>query len=61
MIVLVHFRVTTGMVGVVLIFRGKAKTRLRLATLAKFRPAKTEILSHGTPPKLNSLGAGSAH
>ena len=49
------------MVGVVLIFGGKAKTRLHLATLAKFRPAKTEILSHGTPPKLNSLGAGSAH
>ena len=52
-----HSRRSRGFPNLFNLRGGKAKIGLRLATFAKFRPVKTEILSLDALIRLNSLGA----
>lgn len=62
---IVHRRATASMAGVeapltFCLRESEVEVGLRLATIAKFRPVKTEILSHDAPLRPNSLEAARA-
>ena len=62
---IVHRRATASIARVeapltFFLLGSKVEVGLRLATIAKFRPVKTEILSHDAPLRPNSLEAARA-